>query len=197
MAITKAVEAITDWTAVAQNTVVQSATLDCSGHYGTILNIQAFLDTTTAHAAGTDFIVQVSSTTSGNEDWQDYTIFNALGGTAVKDDVENNPLNATETSITLTGHALTALGKWIAIEDATLVDSELFFEVSQSTNAIVALEGVTNTHQNTADIYNIAISQVILLDASVYRVRVLVNNTIVATGSTLNYKLRATKITAI
>ena len=197
MSLTKAVEAITDWTAVAQNTVGESGTLDCSGHYGTILNIQAALDTTTAHANGTDFIVQVSSNTAGDEDWHDYTTFNALGGTAATDLIENNPLAATSTSITLTGHALTALGKWLLIEDGTLANSELIFEVGSSTNAITLLDGTTNAHALNTAIFNIAISQVILLDASVYRVRVLVNNTIVATGSTLNYKLRATKITAI
>ena len=196
MAITKAVEAVQDWTAVAQNTVAESATLDCSGHYGTILNLQAFLDTVTAHT-GTRFIIQVSSNTSGDEDWQDYTEFVGLVGTAAKDDVENDPLAAAATSITLTGHAYTALAKWIAIEDATLVNSELVFEVAQSVNAITLLDGPTNEHANTADTYNVALSQNILIDASVYRVRVLVDNTYDTDGSTLNYKVRATKITAI
>jgi hypothetical protein len=197
VAITKAVEQVTDWTAVAQNTVGESGTLDCSGHYGTILCIQAFLDTTTAHAAGTDFRVQVSSNTTGDEDWHDYTVFNALGGTAATDLIENNPLAAAATSITLTAHALTALGKWLAIEDGTLINSELIYEVSQSANAVVILDGTTNAHALNTAIFNIAISEIVLLDSSVYRARVIVNNTIVAAGSTLNYKLRATKITGI
>lgn len=196
MAITKGVEAITDWTAVAQNTVGESGTLDCSGHYGTILCIQAALDTTTAHT-GTRFIVQTSSNTTGDEDWQDYTEFVGLIGTAVKDDIENNPLNAGETSLTLTSHALTVLAKWLFLEDATLVDSELVFEVSQTANAVVVKDGVTNTHQNTCDVYNVALAQPILLDSSVYRVRVLVDNTYDTDGSTLNYKVRAVKITAV
>ncbi len=197
MAITKAVEAITDWTAVAQNTIGESAVLDCSGHYGTILCIQAFLDTTTAHANGTDFRVQVSSATSGDEDWHDHTVFNGLAGTAATDLIENNPLAAGSTSITLTAHALTVLGKWLAIEDATLINSELFFEVSQSANAIVALDGTTNEHALNTAIFNLAMSEIVLLDASIYRARVLVTNTIVAAGSSLNYKVRATKITGI
>lgn len=196
MAITKGVEAITDWTAVAQNTVGESGTLDCSGHYGTILCIQAALDTTTAHT-GTRFIVQTSSNTTGDEDWQDYTEFVGLIGTAAKDDIENNPLNAGETSLTLTGHALTVLAKWLFLEDATLVDSELVFEVSQTANAVVVKDGVTNTHQNTCDVYNVALAQPILLDSSVYRVRVLVDNTYDTDGSTLNYKVRAVKITGV
>jgi hypothetical protein len=109
MALTKAIEAITDWTAVAQNGTGESGTLDCSGHYATSLLIQAFLDTTTAHASGTDFKIQVSSNTTGNEDWHDYRVFNALDGTAATDLIEDNPLSAGSTSLTLTGHAVRRL----------------------------------------------------------------------------------------
>lgn len=196
MAITKAVEQVTDWTAVAQNTVGESGTLDCTGHYGTILEIQAALDTTTAHT-GTRFIVQVSSNTSGDEDWHDYTEFVGLIGTAATDLIEDNPLAAAATSITLTAHALTALAKWLLIEDGTLVNSELVFEVSQSANAITVKDGTTNEHAVNTAIFNVALSQVIMLDPSVVRARVLIDNTYDADGSTLNYKLRASKITAI
>jgi len=188
-------EAITDWTAVAQNTIVESGTLDCSDHVKTLLHIQAFLDTTTAHT-GTRFIVQVSSNTSGDEDWQDYTEFVGLIGTAATDLIEDNPLAAGSTSIALTGHALTVRAKWLGIEDGTLVNSELIFEVSSSANAVVILDGTTNSHvQNTA-IFNVALSQVILLDGTVNRCRVLVDNSYDADGSTLNFKLRATKVTS-
>ncbi len=196
MAVTKGVTAVTDWTAVAQNTVGESGTLDCSTHYGTILNIQAALDTTTAHT-GTRFIVQVSSNTTGNEDWQDYTEFVGLIGTAATDAIEDAPLVATSTDITLTGHALTALAKWLFIENGTLVNSELIFEVSQTTNEIVILDGTTNEHVATTAIFDLALSQVVLLDSSVNRARVLVDNTYDTNGSTLNYKLRATEITGI
>jgi len=188
-------EAITDWTAVAQNTIVESGTLDCSDHVKTLLHIQAFLDTTTAHT-GTRFIVQVSSNTSGDEDWQDYTEFIGLIGTAATDLIEDNPLAAGSTSIALTSHALTVRAKWLGIEDGTLVNSELIFEVSSSANAVVILDGTTNSHvQNTA-IFNVALSQVILLDGTVNRCRVLVDNSYDADGSTLNFKLRATKVTS-
>ena len=196
MAITKAVEAITDWTAVAQNTIGESGTLDCSGHYATELCIQAFLDTTTAHT-GTKFIVQVSSNTTGDEDWQDYTEFVALIGTAATDLIEDNPLAATSTAIALTSHALTVEGIWLAIEDGTLVNSELVFEKSQTTNEVVVLDGTTNEHALNTAIFNVAISKVIVLDASINRARVIIDNSYDDNGSTLNYKLRATKITAI
>ena len=194
--VTKAVESITDWTAVAQNTIVESATLDCALHEKTLLHIQAFLDTTTAHT-GTRFIVQVSSNTSGDEDWQDYTEFVGLIGTAATDLIEDNPLPAGSTSIALTGHALTVRGKWLAIEDGTLVNSELIFEVSSSANAVVILDGTTNAHAANVAIFNVALTQVVLIDASVNRVRVLIDNTYDSDGSTCNVRIRAGKVTSL
>jgi len=194
--LTKSVASITDWTAVAQNTVAESATYDVSGCYESHLCIQAFLDTTTAHT-GTEFIVQISSNTTGDEDWQDFTKFTGLVGTAVKDDIEDNPLAQGATSITLTTHTYTVLGKWLAIEDATLVNSELIYEVSQSANAVVILDGTTNEHANTADTYNVAETYTILIPISANRVRLLVNNTTDSDGSTLNYKIRINKVTGI
>lgn len=196
MAVTKAVEAITDWTAVAQNAVGESGTLDCSGHYATELHIQAFLDTTTAHT-GSKFKIQVSSNTSGDEDWQDLTEFVGLIGTAATDLIEDNPLSAASTAIALTGHALTALAKWLGIEDGTLVNSELIFEVSQSTNEIVVLDGTTNEHAQNTAIFNLAVVKIIVLPFGTNRARVIVDNTYDADGSTLNYKVRATKVTAV
>lgn len=188
------VEAITDWTAVAQNAVGESGTLDCSTHDGTSLLIQAFLDTTTAHT-GTRFLIQVSSNTTGNEDWHDYREFVAMVGQAATDLIENNPLSAGSTSLTLTGHALTTEAIWIGIENGTLINSELIFVASQTANAVVALDGTTNAHAQTTAVFNVAISKTIVLDSTVNRARVVVDNTYDDNGSTLNYKVRATKLT--
>ncbi len=187
---------VTDWTAVAQNTIGKSGTLDCSGYGISLLHIQAALDTVTAHT-GTRFIVQVSSALTGDEDWQDYTEFIGLVGTAATDLIENNPLAAGATSITLTAHALTALAKWLFIEDATLINSELIFITASATNAITILDGTTNAHAVNTAIFNVALAKVILLDASVYRARVLIDNSYDSDGSSCNIKLRVSKTTSI
>jgi hypothetical protein len=49
----------------------------------------------------------------------------------------------------------------------------------------------------TTAIYNLAMSQVVLLDASVKRCRVIVDNSYSPSGSTLNYKLRCSKATSL
>lgn len=196
MALTITPESITDWTAVAQNTTGESAAIDCQAHYATTLHIQAFLDTTTAHT-GTRFRIQVSQADSGDEDWYDYTEFVALIGTAATDLIEDNPLAAGSTSLTLTGHALTEEGIWIGIEDSTLANSELIYVSSQSANAVVALDGTTNAHvQNTA-VFNVAMTKTIYLPLGINRARLVVDNTYDDNGSTLNYKINAVEVTAV
>jgi len=194
--VAKTPEALQDWTAVAQNTIVHSAILDVSDLFQAELCLQAFLDTTTAHT-GTKFIVQTSSAASGDEDWHDLTPFSALVGTAATDLIEDNPLAAAATSIALTGHALTVLGKWLAIEDGTLINSELVFESAQSANAVVILDGTTNEHALNTAVFNVAISKSpITLPAGTIRARVVVDNSYDADGSTLNYKVRVTPVQA-
>jgi len=193
------VEAVTDWTAVAQNTVVESGTIDCSGHDATAINIQAFLDSTIAHT-GTRFQIQVSYNTSGDEDWADYREFEALVGTANSEAITNNPLTAGSTTITMAdtgGNYETApMGRWLAIEDGTLANSELVLNTGYTADtSITILDGTTNEHAQNTLMYDIAMSKTVILDASVQRARVVVNNTCDVNGSTLNYKVRANKLT--
>lgn len=182
-----------DWTAVAQNTIMKSTEYDLLNSAAALLHIQAALDTVTAHT-GTRFLVQVSSSEAGNENWQDLVEFVALVGTAVTDAIENNPLAAGATSITLTGHSLTTLGEWLFIEDGTLEDSELVFEKAQTTNSISLLDGTTNEHAAATNLYNVAMEQNISLSSSVRRARVIVDNAYDGDGSTLNYKVRITEV---
>jgi len=191
--IVKVAEAVHSWTAVAQNTIVKSAECDISEAYSAILHIQAALDTTTAHT-GTKFITQISGAESGDEDWQDYNEFVALIGEAATDAIENDPLAAGETNITLTGHAaFTALAKWRLIKDATIINSELVLQSESDTNDIDILDGTTNAHVATTPMWDTAMVQNISLPRTALRARMVVDNTYDADGSTLMYKTRITK----
>lgn len=190
-AITNNVGSVTDWTAVAQGTVAESATLDTSGHYQTQLVIQAFLDSTTAHT-GTEFRIQGSANTTGDEDWYDITQFVALIGTANSEAITNNPLAASSTTITCASTTGYTAGGWRAIEDGTLANSELIFQVGLTTDTnITILDGTTNEHAQSTNMWNIAISRSVFIGAPANRVRVVVNNTYDSDGSTLNYKVRS------
>jgi hypothetical protein len=57
MALTKAVAAVDAWTAVAQNTVVEGATVDVSACYQATLHIEVAVTTATATTAGLKIIV--------------------------------------------------------------------------------------------------------------------------------------------
>ena len=194
--VLKKTDIIQDWVAVAQNTIAKSTEYDLTNTLESVLHLQAALDTTTAHT-GTKFIVQVSGSMSGNEDWQDHVEFVALIGTAATDLIEDNPLAAGSTDITLTGHALTVEGIWLFIEDSTLINSELVFESSQTTNEIVVLDGITNAHAQSTAIFNVAMVQNISIPVSANRLRIIVDNTYDDNGSTLNYKARISNVKGV
>ena len=196
MSISKVCSVVTDWTAVAQNTLVKSSELDLSDAYMAILHVQGALDSTTAHT-GTQFILQIAGAASGNEDWGDLTPFVELIGTAVTDLIEDDPLAATSTAIALTGHAYTTEGAWLLIEDATLANSELVRVASQTANEVVIMDGTTNAHVVNTPIFNVAFTKNLILSGGVYRARIIVDNTYSANGSTLDYKVTVTKVTVV
>ena len=198
MAITKSCINVTDWTAVAQNTIGESAEIALSDVYEALVHIQAFLDTETAHT-GTKFIVQVSGAATGNEDWQDFVEFVELIGTANTEPITNAPLTAGSTTITCvstTGYSVE--GEWRAIEESPLANSELIFQTGYSaTPDITILDGTTNAHVATTAMFNVAFTKNILLPSSAYRARVIVDNTYDDNGSTLDYKVRLAKVTVV
>ena len=195
---TKAPVQLIDWTAVAQNTIVQTSVHSFTAKLQAGVHIQAFLDTETAHT-GTRFIIMVSSAASGDEDWAEYCEFHALVGTANAEPITNNPLVATSTTITCastTGY--TTEGEWRAIKDGTLINSELIYQIAYSaTPDITILDGTANEHAQTTPMYNIAFSKTIHIPMEVYRLKVVVDNTVDDDGSTLNYKVRIIDVTGI
>ncbi len=180
-----------DWTAVAQNTIVHSTELAITTTDRIAFLVQAALDTATAHT-GTRFVVQVSPDASGDERWfptnADYV---RLIGTANAEDVTNNPLAAGGTTITIastTGY--TVLGTMVFIKDATLINSEIVRINAVTTDTSIGLlDGVTNAHANTADLFNVADMLMLDVPEGALRARIMVDNSYDADGSTLNYSV--------
>lgn len=194
-------EAMTDWTAVAQNTVAESATITCSAHYITLLHIQAFVDSNTPHT-GTEFIIHLSSKDSGDEDWHYFTKWTGLVGTADMEPIDDDPLSASSTTITLSntgGNYETApMARWLAIEDSTLVNSELVLNTGYTTDtSITILDGTTNEHAVSTLMSDIADTWTLILPMGTNRARLIVNNTYDVDGSSLNYKVNAIEGTAL
>lgn len=185
-----------DWTAVAQNVLVESTNDDFSANHASILTIYAALDTTTAHT-GTKFKIQTAGKATDDEDWADFDEITGLIGTAATDLIEDNPLAASATTITLTGHALTTEGVWLFIEDGTLINSELVYLKSQTANQLVLVDGTTNSHAQNTAIFNVVMTAVRYIPMGVGRIRVLVDNTFDDDGSSLNFKITVQEVTDI
>jgi len=199
--ITAGGQVITDWTAVAQNTIVHSDILDISSDLQAGLILQAFLDTETAHT-GTKIIVEISHNTSGDEDWAEIpgTDKIILIGTANEELIDDNPLTAGSVTILMsstTGYETEGL--WRGIKDGTIANSEVVRQSAVDANVdIDILDGTANEHANTVNIYSIAMSELIAhLSVYVRRVRLIVDNTYDDNGSTLVYRLMITRATDI
>lgn len=198
-AITSSV--ITDWTAVAEAGTGESAVIDLSVNYATAVHIQAFTDMNDAHE-GTEFIVQISGNSSGDEDWTDFVSFLALDGDGDAEPIDDDPLSGS-TTITVSntggGYETAPMGKWIAIENGTLVNSELVWLIAFTTDTdLTILDNTTNSHAVSTLLWDIAMSRTIHIPFGVgYRARVVVNNgyDIDGTASSLNYKVGKTVTT--
>jgi hypothetical protein len=196
---------VTDWTAVGEAGIGESGTIDISGSYAVAIHIQAFLDMDATAHEGTEFVIQVSGLGSGDEDWSDYMKFKELIGTANFELIDDNPLAATSTTITVSdtggGYETEPMGKWIAIEDGTLINSELVFLVAFTTDTDLTIQdGTTNQHANTVNLMDIALSRTIVMPIGAgSRARVIINNgiDIDGTASSLNYKIGKTITTGI
>ena len=175
---------IDDWAAVAEGATDESTAIDISGNYATSVHIQAFLDLDATAHEGTEFIIQVSGMSSGDEDWSDLTGFVALVDTVNVQTLNGDHAGA-QTTILLadTGgnyeDADMRANKWFAIEDsAAAAANELVLRVGfvADTN-ITILDATTNAHLSASNMYDVAMSKTIMIPfGSGYRARVVCNN---------------------
>jgi len=178
-AITSSV--IDDWAAVAEGATDESTVIDISANYMTAVHIQAFTDMNDAHE-GTEFVIQVSGMSSGDEDWSDYFKFSALVGDGDAEPIDDDPLVATSTTITVSntggGYETAPMGKWIAIEDSTIANCELVWITGFTADTNFTIQdGTTNEHAKSTLVWDIAMSKTVIIPFGVgYRARVICNN---------------------
>lgn len=206
MALAKDMTVAQDWNAVAQNTIEESGEADVSGDHVMALIIQAALDTTTAHT-GTEFIIQVNPNGSDDEDWAIWPGgFVDLIGTALTENLTNNPLAAGQSILTMAdtagfetyGSGIDEIPGWRFIEDGTLVNSELIYQIAFVADTSISWSGVNkNSHVQNTPLYNIAVSKVVQLPMWAQRAKVIVNNAYDTDGSTLNYRVLVGEVTGV
>jgi hypothetical protein len=200
MALTKGVSSVDAWQAIAQNDLVEGATVDISGAYQATLYIDAALTSITATTNGLKVIIQISSATTGDANWHELTSFGMLAGlTAATENLTNNPAGVGTTVFTCVDTTgFVTEGDLIYIKDATEANSELFVLDTFSTNvSVTALDGSINSHVLNTPMWNKAASITVSLPDSANRVRVIYDNTQDAAGSTVSVRANLSKITAI
>lgn len=196
---TKSIASVDEWAAVSQNSVREGSISDISGCYASALHIDIALSSTTAHT-GTKIEVQVSSNTSGDEDWTTLTHFLGPTGTA-----NNESLGGSEASGQTVLEVASTTGlydndetRWIFILDDTVADSEMCYLVSHSANTSVTVQdGITNAHDASDTLYDIAENYVIQIPIEYNRVRVMYDNTYDSDGSQVHTKCRISKVTGL
>jgi hypothetical protein len=188
------------WQAIAANTVVKGAELAVNPNDATILYIAAALSSTTAQANGMDIRVQASPMSADNDLWVDICSFVGPIGTANAPTVSDNPLSAGATTINVSAgtNFIKPLGTdngWRFLKDATVANSEIWFQTAVSTNALTALEGVKRQHAQTTSVcYNKVETFTCYIPDGYYRVRVVYNNCKDASGSENHVRCMATKV---
>jgi hypothetical protein len=198
-ALTQTYSQTDEWAEVAQNAVREGATTTISDAYVTTLYIDYALTSATAHT-GTKISVQVSSNTSGDEDWSTFMSFLTLTGTT---NVE--ALGGSEAAAQTVLEVASTTGlydddetRWIFIEDNTVANSEMCLLVSHVANTSVTVQdGITNAH-DTSDILNdIADRVVVSIPLGYSRVRVIYDNTYDSDGATCHTHCAIVEVTAI
>jgi len=196
-ALTKAVAAVDEWANIAQNTVREGATTDTSAMYQAMLHIDVALTSTTAHT-GTKIDVQVSSATSGDEDWTTLTSFISITGTAASEAMGTEAAAQTVLEVASTTGFEADEARWIFILDNTVADSEMIYQVSHVSNtSITCQDGITNAHTSADVLWNVAQTLTVTLPSTANRVRVIYDNTYDSNGSSLHTKTRISSITAL
>jgi hypothetical protein len=200
MALTKTVSAVDEWQAIAQNAVLEGSTVDVSNAYSAALHIDIALTSTTTHT-GTKIAIQVSSNSTGDEDWHTFTEFVGPIGTANTENITNNPLAADSTSATVastTGTYDDDGAHWIYIKDSTIADSEMIYIVSHVVNtSITWLDGTANSHAQNTPMWDIANRYTIDIPLWASRVRIVYDNTHDSDGASVDVSARISAVTGV
>lgn len=197
-ALTKSVATVDEWAAVAQNTVREGATTDISANYSSALHIDLAVTSATAHD-GTKIEIQVSSNTTGDEDWTTLTSLISGIGTANSEALGGaESAGATLLEVASTTGYVADETRWIFILDNTVADSEMALLVSAVTNTSVTVQdGITNAHDASDTLFNIAANFVIAIPIDYNRVRVIYDNTVDSGGSQVHTKCRISRVTGL
>ncbi|KKN75801.1 hypothetical protein LCGC14_0376770 [marine sediment metagenome] len=124
-----------EWTDLAQNTVVETGTIDLDSNIQSVLHIDVCLSNTTAHT-GTEIVVQIASEAGVDDAWTTLGAGGWIGptGTAISAVLPANEA-AGQTEISLTNPVANNFdndGKFKFMKNGTIANSEIVYQTAQS-----------------------------------------------------------------
>lgn len=188
---------VDEWEEIAQNAVRLGTVVNINPNYKTTIAIHYGLSSAVAHT-GTKIEVQVSTNTTGNEDWTTYRAFTTLTGTPNLEAMGTEAIGQTVLEVTSTTGYVADETRWIFIEDNTVADSEMCLLVSAVTDtSVTIIDGTTNAHTSADTLNNIADTVIITVPVGYNRMRVIGDNTFDSDGATIHTKTTIVPVTAL
>jgi len=183
---TKTSAVVDAWAEIAEDSLRVGAATTVSDSYSTqvIVDVAATANSTTTPIAsdGTYINVQISALATGDTDWT--TIpggkILVLKGTAALEAVTNSPAAGTSVFTCAATAGFEAGGaSYIFIEDTgTPANSEILLQKSHVTDtSVTTVDGMTNAHDTSDILSNMAVRKIFHIAMSFKRVRVIIDHT--------------------
>lgn len=176
--LTKSGAQVDEWAQIAAAGTRVGADIATTDDVGVLLEITVAHDSTNAHANGALVIVEGSGEISGDEDWSEITPggFRSSGGTSVQANVDQITSTDKSLYVDLTSGFITKFTKFF-IKDNTIADSEIGKTNGVGTDDYIkCIDNMTNTHQTTADVFNVVDTWIVRVPKEFRRARVIVLN---------------------
>lgn len=173
-----------EWAQIAVTTIRKGSEFTFTDDLGGVLEIFVVHDSTNAHANGAEITVEVNDQTSGNDEgWIPLESFNGIRSTPatavqVNVDVEC-AATTTQLKVDSTGGSSefeTKMDRYF-VKNATIANSEIVRNNGFADNDYITLrDGLTNTQEVTADVFNVVYSWLCRVPQEFRRARVTIWN---------------------
>jgi len=168
---------VDEWAQIVATAIRVGADIAIPDDIGVLLEITLAHDSANAHANGALVIVEVSSNTTGDEDWSELIPggYRSDGATATLANVDQES-SGTSLYVDATSGFITKFLLFF-VKDATIANSEIGRVGSwNADDAIYPVDNLTNTHQNTADVFNKVFQWIVSVPKEFRRARVIIWN---------------------
>ncbi len=184
---TKATGQLMDWTLLDDTGAIQvqeSGELDVSTDIETVLHIDICHANNAAAAEGSLEVNVLVQSGSSDEDW--HTLQRIGSGDGSTTDGTTGAITAGDSTISANDGTDWTIGERIFIFDGTIADSEICFIKNISTNNVLPIDNIVNSHASGTDLFDVVDQFNVTIPSSVSTCKVYFNNT----DADANYALR-------